>query len=75
MIEAKAKWKHRDQNIVVLPLPQVPAEDKIFRLLGCRFQADLQGLLPEVCSVTANAIPAGDLLRSGSSLSTKSQRK
>ena len=45
MIEAKAKWKHRDQNIVVLPLPQVPAEDKIFRLLGCRFQADLQGLL------------------------------
>jgi len=35
----------RDQNIVVLPLPQVPAEDKIFRLLGCRFQVDVQGLL------------------------------
>lgn len=34
-----------DQNTVVLPLPQVPAEDKMSRLLGCRFQADLQGLL------------------------------
>lgn len=35
----------RDQNTVVLPLLPVPAEDKMFRSLGCRFQADRQGSL------------------------------